>query len=228
MSSSTNNAGTVAPGLSLTLTGTNSGAPTQISFANPATSISSAMQDLVGALNTVAGDLRTATDPMAGDLANDPGARSLRQSLSRLSGEVVMPNAPAGSPRTLSDLGLAIQRDGTFRLDSARLQATLERDPAGAAAMFTNGLYGVYATFDKLSRTASRAGDPGSLTGSISRYQAQSKQIRDTATKLAEQQETLRSSLVTRFAKADTRISASQSTLTFLQGQIDAWNASKD
>ena len=94
--------------------------------------------------------------------------------------------------------------------------------------MFTAGLYGVYATFDGLTRSASRAGDPGSLSGSITRYQSQSKQISETASKLAEQQETLRSNLVSRFAKADTRISASKSTLTFLQGQIDAWNAGKD
>jgi flagellar hook-associated protein 2 len=228
MSSSTNAAGTVAPGLSLTLTGTNAGAPTQISFANPTSGITTAMQDLVSALNSVAGDLRTATDPLTGDLARDPGARSLRQSLSRLSGEVVMPTAPAGAPRTLADLGLATERDGTFRLDSARLQATLQRDPAGAAAMFTAGLFGVYSTFDKLSRSASRAGDPGSLSGSISRYLAQSKQTSEAATKLAEQQEALRSSLVSRFAKADTRIGESKSTLTFLQGQIDAWNASRD
>jgi flagellar hook-associated protein 2 len=214
--------------LALTLTGTNAGAPTQISFNNPTSSISTAMQDLVSALNEVTGSLRSATNPQTGDLARDPGARALRQSLSRLSSEVVMPNAPEGTPRTLSDLGLTIERDGSFRLDAPRLQATLQRDPAGAAAMFTAGLYGVYATFDSLSRSASRAGDPGSLSGSITRYQSQSKQNSETASKLAEQQETLRSNLVSRFAKADTRISASKSTLTFLQGQIDAWNAGKD
>jgi flagellar hook-associated protein 2 len=139
-----------------------------------------------------------------------------------------MPNAAAGAPRTLSDLGLAIERDGTFRLDTAALQRTLERDPAGAAAMFTAGLYGVYATFDKLSRAASSTGDPGSLGGSIVRYQAKSADLGEAAAKLAEQQETLRATLVSRFAKADTRISASKSTLSFLQAQIDAWNASRD
>src|SRR5690606_6075981 len=136
--------------------------------------------------------------------------------------------APEGAPRTLSDLGLAIQRDGTFRLDTERLQKTLERDPAGVAAMFTPGLYGVYSTFDKLARSASSTGDPGSLGGSIARYQKKSSDLGKAMSKLAEQQETLRANMVSRFAKADTRISASQSTLSFLQSQIDAWNASKD
>jgi flagellar hook-associated protein 2 len=165
---------------------------------------------------------------MNGDLARDSGARGLQRSFSRLATTVVMPNAATDAPRTLSDLGLSIQRDGTFRLDSAVLQRTLARDPAGAAAMFTSGLYGVYATFDKLTRSATSTGDPGSLGGSILRYQSKSTAISKASAKLAEQQETLRSNMVARFAKADTRIGASKSTLSFLQSQIDAWNASKD
>lgn len=228
MTSASNDVGTVAPGLSLKLTATNIGAPTQVSFSSPAGNITTAMNDLVSALNEVAGELRAATDPLSGDLARDPGARALQRAFSSLAGEIVMPNAAEGAPKTLSDLGLAIQRDGTFRLDSARLQATLERDPDGAAAMFTTGLFGVYSTFDKLSRNASTTGNPGSLGGSIARYQAKSSDLAKAAAKLAEQQETLRANMVARFAKADTRISASKSTLSFLQSQIDAWNAGKD
>lgn len=228
MTSASNTTGTVAPGLSLKLTGTNGGSPTQVSFASPTTAINTAMQDLVNALNEVAGELRAATDPLTGDLSRDPGARTLQRSLSRLAGEIVMPGAAEGTPRTLSDLGLAIQRDGTFRLDSKRLQETLASDPNGAAAMFTAGLFGVYATVDKISRAASTTGDPGALGGSIKRYQSQSTEVREALSKLADQQETLRANMIARFAKADTRISASKSTLSFLQSQIDAWNASKD
>jgi len=236
MSSASNSTGTIAPGLALTLTGTNAGAPTQIGFSTPTGTIAEAMQDLVSALNEVIGDLNQATKPLGaggassggGPLVSDPGARALKRSLSALGSQVIMPNAPEGTPRTLSDLGLAIERDGTFRLDTARLQATLQRDPAGAAAMFTAGLYGVYASFDKIARAAASTGDPGSLAGSIARYEQQSKQITEDTTKIAEQQERLRASLVVRFAKADVKIGASKSTLSFLQAQIDAWNAKKD
>jgi flagellar hook-associated protein 2 len=228
MTSASNDTGTVAPGLALKLTGTNAGSPTQIAFASPTSTIAGAMADLVSALNEVAGALRDATDPMGGDLARDSGARTLQRQFSRLATAVVMPNAAAGAPRTLSDLGLSIQRDGTFRLDTVTLQRTLGRDPAGAAAMFTAGLYGVYATFDKMTRAATSTGDPGSLGGSIVRYQAKAADISKTSAKLAEQQETLRANMVARFAKADTKIGASKSTLSFLQSQIDAWNASRD
>ena len=227
-SSASNTTGQIAPGLALTLNGTNAGSPTQVTFADPSANITTAMQDLVAALNEVSGELRSATNPISGDLSSDPGARALRQRLSRFAGEEVMPTAPAGAPRTLADLGIATERDGSFRLDSARLQATLAADPDGAAAMFTTGLFGVFASFDKLSRAASRTGDPGSLTGSITRYQKQAQDVSKSAAAIAEKQETLRQQLTARFAKSDARISASQSTLSSLQAQIDAWNGNKN
>jgi len=228
MTSASNVTGQVAPGLSLTLTGTNAGAPTQIGFAEPGPSLTGAMNDFVAALNEVASQLRAATDPLTGDLARDPGARALQRTLSQFGTMVIMPSAADGAPRTLADLGIATQRDGSFRLDTAVLEAALARDPAGVAAMFTPGLHGVYASLDRISREAGRTGDPGSLGGSIARYQAQSSKVGEDTADLAEKQEALRASLTARFAKADSRIGASQSTLSFLKAQIDAWNGSKE
>jgi flagellar hook-associated protein 2 len=228
MTSPTNAVTQPAPGFNLTLRVTNEGAPTQLSFGNPATAISSFMQDFTGALNEVASALNAATDPNGGDLARDPGARALRQALGRLAGSVVMPDAPGDAPRTLADLGLATNRDGTFRLDPARLAATLQRDPEAVAAMFTTGLYGVYATIDGLSRRATSLTNPGSLGGSISRYTDQKAKAAEDLAKIAEKQEVLRASLVQRFAVTDARVGASKATLSFLQNQIDAWNAPRN
>jgi flagellar hook-associated protein 2 len=186
------------------------------------------MQDFTGALNEVASALNAATDPKGGDLARDPGARALRQTLGRLAGSVVMPDAPGDAPRTLADLGLATNRDGTFRLDPARLAATLQRDPEAVAAMFTTGLYGVYATIDGLSRRATSLTNPGSLGGSITRYTEQRAKAAEDLAKIAEKQEVLRASLVQRFAVTDARVGASKATLSFLQNQIDAWNAPRN
>jgi flagellar hook-associated protein 2 len=183
------------------------------------------MQDITGALNEITSELRAATNPLGGELSRDPGARALSRSLSALGSAVIMPSAPEGSPRTLAELGLAIERDGSFRFDSAKLTEALARDPAGVAAMFTTGISGVYSTIDRLARSNSVSSDPGTLAGSIARYQSQSQQLSRDLTKLAEQQETLRASMVARFAKADSRVAASQSTLSFLQSQIDVWNA---
>ncbi len=213
------------PGVTLALTTTNSGAPTKVTFANPATAITSAMQDLTAALNEVGAAVNAATDPKSGDLARDSGAQALRRSLAGLAGTVIMPLSPESAPRTLADLGLSTQRDGSFLLDTKRLAATLAADPNGAAAMFTTGLNGVYATIDATVRRANVAGDPGSLAGSIARYAGQKTRITADQTKLTEQMEALRTRMVQRFAVTDSRVGASKSTLSFLQGQIAAWNA---
>lgn len=226
--SASNTVADAAPGLSLTLNATNSGAPAIIAFAKPSAALATVMQDMVGALNEIAVQLRTATDPLTGELARDPGARGLVRSLGALGSKVIMPGAAAGTPRTLTELGLATERDGSFRFDSARLTDAMARDPEAVAAMFTNGINGVFAEIDKLSRTASLASDPGSLGGSIARYQTQSTQITADLATLAEKQEALRSSMVARFAAADSRVAASKSTLSFLQSQIDVWNAQRN
>ena len=225
MTSASNTVIDAVPGVTLKLSGTNPGAPTRLDFASPTAAIGSAMQDLTAALNQIAAELRTGTDPLSGDLARDAGARALRSALSQLAGKTVMPNAATGAARTLADLGLSTKRDGGFALDTARLSATLAADPTGAAAMFTTGLYGIFATIDATARTVTSASNPGSLAGSVSRYTSQKTQTSADQTKLAAQQEALRSSMVARFAATDTRVGASRATLSFLQNQIDAWNA---
>ena len=152
------------------------------------------------------------------------GPASYRRALSQLAGSTVMPGAAPGEPKTLADLGLATNRDGTFRLDSDRLKKTLAASPEGAAAMFTTGLFGVYSSIDKLARSVTRTNDPRSLGASIARYGALKTRANEDLTKLAEQQETLRSNLIARFAKTDSRVGTSKATLSFLQNQIDAWN----
>jgi flagellar hook-associated protein 2 len=224
----TSNSNTVSeaiPGVTLKLTGSNPGAPTNVSFTDTSAALSSTMTDLTSALNEVVGALNTATDPNTGDLRSDSGARALKSAFSRLAGTTVMPNA-TGAAKTLADLGLSTQRDGTFVLDANRLKATLARDPEGVAAMFTTGLHGIYATMDKLNRSASTASDPGSLGGSISRFTKQLSQVKKDQTSVAAKQETLRANMTARYAASDSRISASKSTLSFLQNQIAAWNNS--
>jgi flagellar hook-associated protein 2 len=226
MTSKTNKVTDAVPGVNLSLTGTNAGVPTRISFADTSSAITATMQDLVAVLNEIASALNTATQPQTGELARDPGALALKRSLSALGTAVVMPTVAEGLPRTLGDLGLSIQRDGTFMLDTKRLSETLKANPQAAGDMFTNGLYGVYSTIDGIARKATTATDPGSLGGSITRYTTQKATVvKDQAT-IADKQEALRTQLTSRFAAADTRIGVSKSTLTFLQNQIAAWNKS--
>lgn len=226
MTAPSNTVADAIPGVSLKLTAVNTGAPTNITFSNPAAAITTAMQDITAALNEVAAAIREATDPKTGELARDPGARALRQQFASLAGSILMPGAPEGTPNTLADLGLSTQRDGSFILDSARLAATLASNPQAVAAMFTNGVNGVYAKIDAISRSASSISDPGTLAGSITRYTSQLAKVDKEEAKLAEQQEATRARLAARFAVSDNQISSMNSTLSFIKNQIAAWNKS--
>ncbi|MCL4672285.1 MAG: flagellar filament capping protein FliD [Sphingomonadaceae bacterium] len=225
MTSPTNRVTGLPEGMQLDLRGTNIGAPTTIGFADRTGQVTAVMGDFVAALNDIAGQIRDLGDPLGGELGADPGLRALRNAFSSLSSIDVMPNAASGDPRRLGDLGLSLNRDGTFRLDTERLQRTIAESPKGAAAMFTTGLFGVFATLDKLARTTSVRADPGSLAGSEARYNAQIARNEEALEKLAEQQERLRERMTREFVAADRRVASSNSTLSFLRAQVDMWTA---
>ncbi len=214
------------PGVTLSLTGTNAGAPTTVSFSNTSSAVSSMMSDLTDALNDIASTLKTATDPATGDLARDSGARSLKTALSGLSGKTIMPGASAGAPSTLADLGLVLQRDGSFTLDTAKLSKTLASNPDAVAAMFTNGLYGVFGTVDSLARTVADPSSATSLAHSVTTYTAAQTQNAAQTTKLTDQETAERTRLIASLSAANTSVGASKSTMSMLQDQIDAWNKS--
>jgi flagellar hook-associated protein 2 len=228
MTSASNRVTGLPGGFTLNLTGTNTGAPTSLGFASNTDAISAVMGDFVAALNDIVTQLNDLAAPVGGELGSDPGARELRRDLAALAGQVVMPNAAAGEPRTLGDLGLAINRDGTFRLDSARLNAALDASPDAVAAMFTTGVSGVFATVDRFARETSLVTDPSSLGGSLRRFETQLASTDERLAAIAEQQEDLRERLTRQFVASEQRIAASQSTLTFLRQQVAAWSADEN
>ena len=225
--SHTNTIANAAPSLSLQLTGTNAGAPTTVNFANPTSGITTAMNNFVSALNSVVGDLNTDTKPAAtGSLTNDNGAQAMQSQLSQLAGMTIMPNAPAGAPKTLADLGLVQAKDGTFSLNTTVLSNALTSNPTGVAAMFTNGLHGIYGTLSDISASLSSPDNPGSLAGSATYYTAQQKSLQNQISQINSQQSALQTRLVAQFAAANTSVANSKSTLSYLQQQIAAWNNS--
>ena len=220
--STSNSITDAAPGISLNLTATNRGSPTTISFSDPTSAISSSMNDLVSALNSIVSQLNTYS-AAGGDLSNNSGVRSLQRSLSALTTTTIMPNATAGQPSSLGDLGLTTNKDGTFSLDSTKLSATLSTNSAAVTAMFTTGLHGVYATVYKLSQAVNDPTNGNSLAGTVKSMQSRQSTIATALSKIATQQATLRTSLVSQFAALNTVVTAAKSTQSFLTQQVALW-----
>ena len=218
-----------APSLSLQLTGTNAGAPTTISFSNPSSAISTAMNSFVTALNSLVGELNTDTTATStGSLTNDQGAHQLQNQLTQLTGMVIMPNAPAGAPSTLADLGLSVNKDGTFALNSTTLSNALAKNPTGVAAMFTNGLHGIYGTLTNISIAVSNTTDPGSLAGSATYFTQQQTNLQNQISQINSEQANLRTQLISQFATANTAVANSKSTMSYLTQQIAAWQGNSN
>jgi flagellar hook-associated protein 2 len=224
MTSATNQVTTAIDGLSISLTGTNTGDPTRISFSNPSANISSAMTDFIAALNEIQSSMTTMMESQTGDLRSDPGAQTLRRALSAITTKVLMPNATTGAPATLAELGVKTNRDGSYTLDTAMLSAALTKNPQAVAAMFTPGLYGVFAEVDGIARGSQTIGDPGSLSASIQRYNDLKGKIVDQRSKISDDSDKLRTRLTQQFSVSDAQIAGFKSTLSFLQNQIAAWN----
>ena len=180
----------------------------------------------MSALNEIQAEMATAMDAQTGDIRRDNGAQALRRELSGMTSRIIMPNAAEGDPATLAQLGVKTNRDGSFALDTAVLSKILTEKPEAVAAMFTPGLYGVFAEMDRISRGTSAVGNPGSLAASIQRYSTMKTSLVEDRTDLNEASEKLRARLSKQFTVADTRVAGFKSTLTFLQNQVAAWNKS--
>ena len=222
--SATNTVPNAAPALSLSLTGTNAGAPTTITFSDPSANIGQAMTNMTSALNQLVTELNTdMTASPNGSLTNDSGAQAMRRQLSQLASAKIMPNAAANAPATLADLGLVVGKDGSFTYDATKLQTALTKNAGAVAAMFTNGLYGVYGTLFNIQTGLSSSTDPGSLAGSVTTYTAQQTTLNAQKTTIANAQAALQSQLITSLAAANTAVTESKSTMSFLTQQINAW-----
>jgi flagellar hook-associated protein 2 len=100
-------------GLTLKLTGTNAGSPTTIGYSDPASAVQTAMNDLVEALNQIVTQLNSDTDATTGSLTNNAARARCARCSARCRAGWSCP-MPPGQPSTLGDLGLKINRNGTF------------------------------------------------------------------------------------------------------------------
>ncbi len=223
--SPSNTIDTAAPGLSLQLTGTNAGAPTTISYSDPSANITSAMQSFTSVLNGIATELGTDMAPGTGALGRDLAAQSARTQLGQLAGQVIMPNAAAGAPATLADLGLSLNRNGSFTLNTATLTAALQANPKAVQAMFTTGLNGIYGTVYNMTNALTSTGSPGSLDNAVTTYTTNQTNLATQRTAIVTKQTALRTRLVTQYAATNAEVAAAKSTLSYLQTQIASWTA---
>ena len=117
---------------------------------------------------------------------------------------------------------LVQERDGTLRVDSARLAKMMATAPEQVEAMFAAGA-GLTTALDAI---AAKALDKNhGLGSSETNYAKAQDRLADDLDDMREATEKLRTRMTQQFAAMDAKVAAYKSTQSFLEQQIKAWNA---
>jgi flagellar hook-associated protein 2 len=118
----------------------------------------------------------TRFDPQTGEsgvLLGDSLVRGLQVQMRRIMSDSV--EGLSGSFRALADIGLKTQRDGTLELDSTRLAAAIEADPAAVARVFGAGGTATDSLVDYVS--AGPAAQPGRFPLTVDALASQGRYV---------------------------------------------------
>ena len=110
-----------------------------LTVAKDMAATTSKVKAIVDGLNGVLGSITTATkydvaNSKAAPLTGDSAARSLTSSVYRIMGDIL----GTGVTKTLGQIGISVNRDGTYAYDEAKLKAAMEADPAGVASLIAD------------------------------------------------------------------------------------------
>lgn len=114
------------------------GTTISIGVSRPTAAIEQAVQDFVATYNGVMGMIAEVTAAGApgegGPLRGDIGVREMQRQLRQLPSTALV--SQGTGPKTLAEIGVRTNRDGTLSVDTARLQKMLADDPQGVEALF--------------------------------------------------------------------------------------------
>ena len=211
-------------GVKLDLAGTGT---TQMSATRPTEGLSQAADDFVATYNEVLATITEQTNAKTGKLFGDPAAQLLLKQLKQVTLAALNPSATGNAPKTLAELGIRTQRDGTLSIDKTQVSRVIADQPDAVEAMFrasTLSTTGLPALLQSIAATATSA--KTGLGASSARYTDAQGAIDIAKEKLAGEGEAMTTRLTAQFTAMNTRVSAYKATQSFLTNQIAAWNRS--
>jgi flagellar hook-associated protein 2 len=210
-------------GVKLQLTGT-SPVAVSLTASSPTSGLKQAITDFVDSYNEVLSTINAQIDPKTGPLRNDTAARALLNSLRTLTTRTLLGGAAAGTPATLSEIGIKTNRDGTLSVDDAAVTNALNKYPASVEAMFsfsTSNSDGITAAMNGISLTSTST--LYGLGASLTRYTQLQSNLSKAKDALSDQSDQMKTRLTQQFASMNAKVAAYKSTQAFLKTQIDAW-----
>lgn len=204
-----------------------SATPVTLGAVRPTEGLTQAVNDFVETYNQVLAVINEQTNAIDGPLRADPAARSLLKSLQGITLRSLVPGATAGTPATLSAIGVTTNRDGTLAVSTARLTSALVTDPDAVEAMFAyaaDGSTGLSAILRSLSTDV--ANTTYGLGASTARYTRAQTQLATEQTKVTDQSTSLTTRLTRQYASMNAAVSAYKSTQAYIEQQVAIWTKS--
>lgn len=139
VSKTTNTVADVIEGVTLTLAKTNAGSPTSVTVTRDTASVTASVNQFVQAYNQINQTLTdlssyNATTKQGAILNGDATVRTIQSQLRGILTTAV--GGDAGAYTLLSQVGVAVQKNGTLALDSSKLQKAMDSNFSDIAALF--------------------------------------------------------------------------------------------
>lgn len=230
VTSKSNTFADVLEGVTLTVSKVTSTAA-QVSVGIDKDSMKKAVADFVKAYNDISKYLaqQTKYDPdtkTAGDLQGDRATLSLQ---SQLRNGLMQSSGASTVFRSMSDMGIELQRDGTLTVNDSKLGTALS-NPTEVSKAFTNaatngpGYTGLAVRLKSL--TDSMTLTDGLVTTRSDGLRTSIKRVDDQVAKYEERIAAKRESLLRQYSALDTKLSSLTSLNSYISQQITNWNKS--
>ena len=217
------------PGVQLSLLAAEPGTTFTISGDSEPLDVRSLVTEFVTAYNELRSSLNDATAPglagaSGGPLAGDRGAREVIRKLSQLTST---PLADSGDFRTLADIGVRTESDGTLSIDDTRLDAALELDSGAIKLMLepaivTETNIGLSGALDAISSSLQE--ENGALALAQERLDAIRESIEERRVKITDEGDRLREQLESTFAGLERQLSVLRATQSYVQQQFASFD----
>jgi flagellar hook-associated protein 2 len=204
------------PGATLTLEAKTS-SPVSLSLAVDPSQLSSGIQNLVTAYNSVVQQVNGQTGTSGGGLTGNSVIIQLEGALRQLTNF-----QGSGSVQSLADLGIQLQSDGTMTFDQSVFSGLSDSQVAGALQFFGSATTG----FGGLSQSLSAISDPitGSIVDEETTLTADDTKLQTQISNTSDQINAMQNNLLLQLSQADSLISSLSAQQSELTASIDSLN----
>jgi flagellar hook-associated protein 2 len=214
---STNQVVGAIQGVTLALTATTT-TPVDVSVASNPTGLETKISAIVSAYNALLSKVNTAaghgSTPASSTVLHSDS--TLRGMTNRLS-STLQTVSGTGQYSTLGSVGISLQKDGTLKLDSTKLEAALSADPSSVTKLFAGDgtTTGIMGSLSKAITTYSQTGT-GLLTQHTNDLQARITGYTNNINRAQDRLDAYQALLQKEFTQMDTTVTGNNADLNFL------------